>query len=973
LITRSEATSSPIDLYRDNPMTTRDRRLGRSSSAWARSFACEDVRPLVVCRGPIRKEALDTFRQMGITRYGMLLSEKDSIVYTHALAPELRMLGVHQVHPIRDYTGASKDERVQRMQEIVGIARQHGYTHVFAGYGFMAEDAEFVRTIEDAGLVFIGPGSSVQTAAGLKDEAKRTALEADVSVTPGIDDGTRRTLLAKHPTRAALREVAARHGLSLPAEALGDEVPLATLADHLLDAGYARRIDLYTIDELAETLAREIAALLVSHPGRRLRLKAIGGGGGKGPRLLAAIGPDGALAAPAERRAAEVPTLVREILSEVKAGGVGDNKNILVELNIEETRHNEIQLLGNGRWCVALGGRDCSLQMHEQKLLEVALTQEGIAQALHEAERAGNRARVDTLLQEQVSLARMEAEAERFGVAVGLDSASTFECIVEGSRHYFMEVNTRIQVEHRVTELCYRLIFRNPDDATDAFEVTSLVEAMVLLARHGPRLPRPERAPRETHAVEARLNATNRALEPHAGGLVLSWSENKAFEIRDDQGICVRNPDTGTFMRYRVAGAYDSNIALLLTYGPTREVLFERLIDMLRRTRIRGNDLHTNLAFHVGLAQWFAARDVWAKPTTRFVVPYLTAVGLVAERAAEVDPGVLWAELQRRHERAAGGAGPEAAAAVRKVFALQDTLVRRPIERLLDEPHLLSAFLSRNVDHVRWEAAGGQERAIWTKNPLEVLADLYWLVGKEHRPGAPAANVIWDHDHALLERGRGFYRALAARLGVADGPRAWSDIVKALSNSGPPAAAVAAAPELAGQWSAVRSAHAGFQAGLELLTALVLVGRDAGFYELKVQADGRVDIPARLLDRGLQDRMKKVLAPPPAMRSNEIVAVSGGMFYAQEAPDRPPLAAKGAHFEAGDPLYIIEVMKMFNRVHAPFAGTVDEVLVSGGEGTIVQKGQPLFRVTPDEPIVVEDPAAIAARRRATSLAILERL
>ena len=68
-------------------------------------------------------------------------------------------------------------------------------------------------------------------------------------------------------------------------------------------------------------------------------------------------------------------------LQEVKAAGVGDNKNVVVELNIETTRHNEIQMLGNGQWCVTLGGRDCSLQMHEQKLLEVSVTQEGLGRA----------------------------------------------------------------------------------------------------------------------------------------------------------------------------------------------------------------------------------------------------------------------------------------------------------------------------------------------------------------------------------------------------------------------------------------------------------------------------------------------------------------------------------------------------------------------------------------------------------------
>ena len=83
----------------------------------------------------------------------------------------------------------------------------------------------------------------------------------------------------------------------------------------------------------------------------------------------------------------------------------------------------------------------------------------------------------------------MEAEAERFGVAVRLNSASTFECIVEDGQHYFMEVNTRIQVEHRVTELCYGLRFCHPSDPkVHILRFILLVEAMALLARHGSRL-----------------------------------------------------------------------------------------------------------------------------------------------------------------------------------------------------------------------------------------------------------------------------------------------------------------------------------------------------------------------------------------------------------------------------------------------------------------------------------------------------
>jgi biotin carboxyl carrier protein len=164
-------------------------------------------------------------------------------------------------------------------------------------------------------------------------------------------------------------------------------------------------------------------------------------------------------------------------------------------------------------------------------------------------------------------------------------------------------------------------------------------------------------------------------------------------------------------------------------------------------------------------------------------------------------------------------------------------------------------------------------------------------------------------------------------------------------------------------WARVRASHVGFQCGLELLDLLPLIGERTRFFELAVEADLSITIPPRLTDPALQARMKKVLAPPPATKANEIAAVSGGMFYAQEAPHLPPFVTAGSHFEAGQPLYIIEVMKMFNKVYAPFAGTIDKVLINGGEGSIVHKGQPLFAVTPDETIVDERPEDRQARQR----------
>src|SRR5512138_1348305 len=302
-----------VDWYAHNPLTHRERRLGKSESEWVRSFSCEDLKPLVVCRGPIRKEAMDVFEEMGITHYGILLSEKDSIVYPNALAPELRQLTDNsRVHRVPDYSGASKEERVERMNQIVQIAKDNGYDSVFAGYGFMAEDEEFVATIERAGLKFIGPNSITQARAGKKDEAKRTALEVGVSVTPGVNNVTARTLLAKFPTRKQLLAVVAARVLSIDPRLLEDEsVPVEELADAILAQVYAKGTDIYNIDELGAQVQREVTEMFRKYPGSRVRLKAIGGGGGKGQRilggiLLSGVNPDEKLV---QEAAAEAPAL----------------------------------------------------------------------------------------------------------------------------------------------------------------------------------------------------------------------------------------------------------------------------------------------------------------------------------------------------------------------------------------------------------------------------------------------------------------------------------------------------------------------------------------------------------------------------------------------------------------------------------------------------------------------------------------
>ena len=921
-----------IQHYLNNPLIHADRRDKLSASPWCERFLCNDLRPLIICRGPIRKEAMDVFTEMGIDQYGILLSEKDSIVYRGALAPELRVLtDPDRVHRVPDYSGATKEEREQRIADIIHIAQQHGYNAIFAGYGFMAEDEQMVAAMEAAGLIFIGPCSRTVRQAGLKDEAKRTALRVGVSVTPGIDNGTTLTLLKKHPDRAALESVVAEHELVLAPSDTPDE-QLESFAERVLMASYRKGIDLYTVDELSETLTEAVIKMSEQYPQNRVRLKAIGGGGGKGQRIVA-LGD-----------AEKTPELVREILNEVKTTGVGDNKNVLVELNIETTRHQEIQVIGNGDWCITLGGRDCSLQMHEQKLLEVSVTRESLLAAQQRAKHSGAEEEAAVLAQDIVTLDAMEDEATRFGEAVGLDSVSTFECIVDRDQHFFMEMNTRIQVEHRVSELCYALRFSNPDDAEDGFVVESLVEAMVLLSAHGQRLPRPERVPRLSDSLEARLNATNDAIQPSAGGMVEFWSDPIAGEIRDDQGISLHNPDTDVFMEYTLAGAYDSNVALLLTVGGARETAYEQMAEVLRSTRLRGRDLQTNLAFHYGLVHWFLGRTVNARPTTRFIVPYLTAVGELAQEAGRVDIKIAWEQLCATRVAAAGAEG----AALQSVLAAKESLLIRPIMQLMASPHLLSGWLSQNQHAFRFE----QGHFEWADNPVEVLADTYHFLRLDWNETLPASSTIWDHDHQILTDAEDFYAELSRQFECDD----WAALSRLMTQEAPEGVTGA-------DWAAIQAAHSGYQAGMEILECLPAMARFTGFYDLDVNADMTITFPERLLDETHQKAMAKALAPPPVAKSNEIVAESGGMFYGREAPEAPLYVEQGQHFEAGEPLYLVEVMKMFNKVFAPFAGTIDEVLVEG-DGVIIAKGQPLFRVTPDEKVEIISDEEIALSRRA---------
>ncbi len=261
-------------------------------------------------------------------------------------------------------------------------------------------------------------------------------------------------------------------------------------------------------------------------------IKAAGGGGGKGMRLV--------------RRREEIAEAFaaarREAVSSFADG------RLVVEKFVSPARHVEVQVLGDGRNAVALGERECSLQRRYQKVIE-----EGPSTGVTDTTRRA-------LLAAAVRLARHARYT----------SAGTVEFLIgPDGAHHFLEVNTRLQVEHPVTEALLGL---------------DIVRAQVEIARGG-ALPQPP--PPRGHAIEARLYAEDpaRGFLP-TGGRVLSldWPHHPGVRI-----------DSGIRQESEVLPFFDPLLAKLIAWGEDREQARRRLIEALREMTLLG--VVTNQAF----------------------------------------------------------------------------------------------------------------------------------------------------------------------------------------------------------------------------------------------------------------------------------------------------------------------------------------------------------------------------------------
>lgn len=285
---------------------------------------------------------------------------------------------------------------------------------------------------------------------------------------------------------------------------------------------------------VADPQAGLVAANEIGFP---VIIKAAGGGGGRGMRIC--------------RDPGDLEMLILAAQSEAKLAF--NNAAVYIEKYIEHPRHVEFQVIGDSRGNVVhLGERDCTVQRRHQKLIE-----ESPSPGISEETRR-----------------KMAAAAILAADAVGYHSAGTIEFLVEpDGRFYFMEMNTRIQVEHPVTE-----------EQTDI----DLVKEQIMVATGEPLGFTQSQVQFSGHTMEVRINAENpdNDFRPSPGRIT-------SFHVPGGHGVRV---DTHAYALYTIPPYYDSLIAKLIVHGKTREQALTKMERALSEFVIEG--IHTTIDFH---------------------------------------------------------------------------------------------------------------------------------------------------------------------------------------------------------------------------------------------------------------------------------------------------------------------------------------------------------------------------------------
>ncbi len=467
---------------------------------------------LIANRGEIACRVMKTARRMGI-RTVAVYSDADRDALHVQMADEAVAIGP-----------APSAESYLVIERIVQACRDTGAQAVHPGYGFLSENPAFCEALEQAGIVFIGPGPHAMVSMGDKIASKRLAAEAGVNTIPGHD---------------------------------------GVIED---------------ADQAVEVAAR------IGYP---VMLKASAGGGGKGMRVA--------------WNEAECREGFERATSEAVAS-FGDGR-ILIEKYIQEPRHIEIQVMADGHGnCIYLNERECSIQRRNQKVIEEApspFVDEAVRKAMGE-------------------------QAVRLARAVEYRSAGTVEFIVDADHNfYFLEMNTRLQVEHPVTEMITGL---------------DLVEMMIRVAAGEPLPITQEEVGIDGWAIESRVYAEDpfRNFLPSIGRLV-------RYQPPQGEGVRV---DTGVYEGGEVSMYYDPMIAKLITHGRDRAEALARMQDALDAYYIEG--VRHNISFLNALISH--PRFQQGRLTTNFIAEEYPD-GFRAEDVPQVDPAkpVLAAAVIHRH------------------------------------------------------------------------------------------------------------------------------------------------------------------------------------------------------------------------------------------------------------------------------------------------------------------------------------
>ena len=264
-------------------------------------------------------------------------------------------------------------------------------------------------------------------------------------------------------------------------------------------------------------------------------IKAAGGGGVRGMRVVHT----------------EAALIHAVQTTRTEAGAAFGNPSVYMEKFLENPRHVEIQVLADGqRGAVWLGERDCSMQRRHQKVIE-------------EAPAPGIPRRVIEKIGDRCAAACLK---------IGYRGAGTFEFLYENGEFYFIEMNTRVQVEHPVTELVTGI---------------DIVQMQIRIAA-GQKLPFNQRAIQlKGHAIECRVNAENPYTFVPSPGRITMWHSPGGPGVR---------VDSHAYTNYTVPPNYDSMIGKIIVYGDTREQALARMRTALSETVVEG--IQTNIPLH---------------------------------------------------------------------------------------------------------------------------------------------------------------------------------------------------------------------------------------------------------------------------------------------------------------------------------------------------------------------------------------